>query len=155
MGTAIVQTWNRTCVFWIPDSGCEHGQKNTSVLHLSLSLCLQRWQRELSGIIIDIIIYDLSLNREGRWGTIDDFTTSFLHFTLFSTPLWDLANSRPVHSLMLSSYLFFYLPCLLPPFAVPCVFELWRHPPSDAVLTPAILPITGRLAEGGSVFLPV
>ena len=27
----------------------------------------------------------LSLNREGRWGTTDDFATSLLHFPLFST----------------------------------------------------------------------
>ena len=27
------------------------------------------------------------LNREGRWGTTDDFATSFLHFSLFSTAL--------------------------------------------------------------------
>ena len=33
-----------------------------------------------------------SLNREGRWGTTDDFATSFLHFSLFSTALWDLPN---------------------------------------------------------------
>ena len=45
-----------------------------------------------------------SLNREGCWGTTDDFATSFLHFSLFSTALWDLPNSRPVHSLMLSSH---------------------------------------------------
>ena len=45
-----------------------------------------------------------SLNREGRWGTTDDFATSFLHFSLFSTALWDLPNSRPVHTLMLSSH---------------------------------------------------
>ena len=44
-----------------------------------------------------------SLNREGRWGTTDDFATSFLHFSLFSTALLDLPNSRPVHSLMLCS----------------------------------------------------
>ena len=56
----------------------------------------------------------LSLNREGRCGTTDDFATSFLHFPLFSTALWNMANSRPVHSLMLSSHLFFCLPCLLP-----------------------------------------
>ena len=57
-----------------------------------------------------------SLNREGRWGTTDDFATSFLHFfPLFSTVLWDLANSRPVHSLTLSFHLFLCLPCLLPP----------------------------------------
>ena len=42
--------------------------------------------------------------------------TCFLHFSLFSAALslWDLANSRPVYSLMLSSQLFFCLSCLLP-----------------------------------------
>ena len=36
------------------------------------------------------------------------------------------------------------------------VLELLGHPPSDAVLTPAISPITGRLVEGWRVlFLPV
>ena len=44
-----------------------------------------------------------SLNREGRLGATDDSATSFLHFSLFSTALWDLPNSRPVHSLMLST----------------------------------------------------
>ena len=29
--------------------------------------------------------HHLSPNREGRWGSTDDFTTSFLHFSLFST----------------------------------------------------------------------
>ena len=67
-----------------------------------------------------------SLNREGRWGTTDDFATSFLHFSLFSTALWDLPNSRPVHSLMLSSHLFLCQPCLLPPFTVPCKMVLAR-----------------------------
>ena len=43
----------------------------------------------------------LSLNREGRLGTTDDFATSFLRFPLFSSALWDLPNSRPVHSAML------------------------------------------------------
>ena len=63
--------------------------------------------------------HHLSLNRDGRWGTTDDFATSFLHFPLFSTALWDLPNSRPDYSLMLSSHLFLCLPCLLPPFTVP------------------------------------
>ena len=56
-----------------------------------------------------------------RWCTANDFTTSFLHFSLFSTVVWDLAYSRPFHSLMLSSHLFFFcLPCRLSPFIVPC-----------------------------------
>ena len=60
------------------------------------------------------------------WGTTDGFTTSFLHFSLFFTALWDVASSRPVHSLMLSSHLFFCLPCLLPPFTVPHEMGLAR-----------------------------
>ena len=68
----------------------------------------------------------LSLNCGDRWGTTDYFATSFLHFSLFSTALWDLLNSRPVHSLMLSSHLFLCLPCLLPPFTVPCKMVLAR-----------------------------
>ena len=44
------------------------------------------------------------LNREGRWGTTDDFATSFLHSSLFSTALWDLPNSRPVHPCTDSMY---------------------------------------------------
>ena len=70
--------------------------------------------------------HHLSLNCEGCWGTTDDFTTSFVHFSLFSTALWDLPNSRPVHSLMLSSHLLLFLTCLLPPFTVPCKMVLAR-----------------------------
>ena len=65
----------------------------------------------------------LSLNLEGRWGTTDDFTTSFLHFSLSSTALWVLENYRPVHYLMLSPHLFLCLHCLLPPF-----LEKWFGP---------------------------
>ena len=67
-----------------------------------------------------------SLNRERRWGTTDDFATSFLQFSLLSTAVWDLANYRPVHSLVLSSHLFLYLPCLLPPFTMPCKMVVAR-----------------------------
>ena len=76
-------------------------------------------------VIISLISH-LSLNSEGRWGTTDDFATNFLYFSLFSTALWDFANSRPVHSLMLSSHLFFRTPCFLPPFIVPCKMVLAR-----------------------------
>ena len=71
------------------------------------------------------LVSHLFLNREGHWGTTVDFTTTFLNFW-FSTALWDLENSRHVHSLMLSSHLFLCLPCLLPPFTVPCKMVLAR-----------------------------
>ena len=66
------------------------------------------------------------LNCEGRLGTTDDFACSFLHFSLFSIALWDLLNSRPVHSLILSSHFYLCLPCLHPPFTVPCKVVLAR-----------------------------
>ena len=37
-----------------------------------------------------LIISHLSLNHEGRWGTTDDFATSFLHFSMLFTALWEL-----------------------------------------------------------------
>ena len=45
---------------------------------------------------------------------------------LFSTALWHLANSRPVHSLTLSFHLFLCLRRLLSPFIVPCKMILAR-----------------------------
>ena len=68
--------------------------------------------------IIIIIIYPLTARVVGA--------PTFLHCSLFSTALWDLANSRPVHSLMLSSHLFLCLPSLLPLFTVPCKMVLAR-----------------------------
>ena len=66
------------------------------------------------------------LNLEGHWGATDDFTSNFLHFPPLSTALWDLANSRPVHPLMLSSHLFLCLPSLHSPFTVPRKMVLAR-----------------------------
>ena len=83
---------------------------------------------ELSGFSLrsSLRLLRRSLNPGGRWGITDDFTTSFLHFPPFSTALWDLANFRPFHSLMLPSHLFLCLPCLLPPFTAPCKTVLAR-----------------------------
>ena len=88
--------------------------------------------------------HHLSLYRDGRWGTTDDFATSFLHFPLFSTALleWDLANSRPVHSLMLSSHLSLCLPCLLSSFTVFCKMVFARPDERETNIT--ILKMIGR-----------
>ena len=66
--------------------------------------------------------HHLSLNHKGRWGTADDFATSFLLFPYSPLAL----HSGPVHSLMLFSHLFLCLHCLLPPFTVPCKMVLAR-----------------------------
>ena len=79
-----------------------------------------------NGVKLKVLHLHLSLNNKGHWSATDDFTTSFLHFPLFSTALWDLANSRPVHSLMMSSH-FFCLPCLLSPFTLSCKMVNRKH----------------------------
>ena len=86
------------------------------------------WQRQLSLLWSDpgwksgidvcklhlIISSYLSLPRKGHWSTTDDFATSFPHSFVLSTALF------------LSSHLFLCLPCLLPPFTVPCKMVLAR-----------------------------
>ena len=50
----------------------------------------------------------------------------FSIFLCSPLPFWGLANSRLVYSQMLSSHLFFCLPCLLSPFTMPCKMVLAR-----------------------------
>ena len=73
-------------------------------------------------IIVIIIIYPVTARVVGAPQMISQ--PVFCIFPLFSTALRDLANSRPVHYLMLSSHRFFCLPCLPPPFNVPCKMVL-------------------------------
>ena len=64
-----------------------------------------------------ILFYPITL--EGRRGTTDELATIPFHLDLFSAALVELAKSIPVHSLILSSHLFFCLPLFLFPFTVP------------------------------------
>ena len=73
--------------------------------HTFIQMCCQ--------IYLTLISSHLSINREGRWGATDDFATSFLHSSQFSTALWDLENSRPVHSQMCSSVCLVFFPLSL------------------------------------------
>ena len=68
-------------------------------------------------IFIPILFYPITL--EGRRGTTDAFATIPFHLDRFSAALVELAKSIPVHSLILSSHLFFCLPLFLFPFTVP------------------------------------
>ena len=97
-------------------------------LSLSLSVSLSLY----------LFLSHLFLNREGRWGTTEDFATSFLHFSLFFTALSDLANFRPVHYLMLSStsssvcFVFFPLSLCLARWFLPDLMN-GRHDHTTAV----------------------
>ena len=59
------------------------------------------------------LVYPITLH--GRWGTTGDFPSC----PVLAAPV-ELEKSIPVHSLILSSHLFFCLPLLLFPFTVPC-----------------------------------
>ena len=72
----------------------------------------------LLGLFPSILFYPITLG--GRRGTTDEFATTPFHLDLFSAALVELAKSIPVHSLILSSHLFFCLPLFLFPFTVPC-----------------------------------
>ena len=67
-----------------------------------------------------------SVNSIGHLRTTNDFVIGFLHFSSFSIALWVLLNSKPVHSLMLSSPFLVFLPCFLPSFIVSCTMVLVR-----------------------------
>ena len=96
----------------------------------------------------------LSLNRKGRRGTTDDFAISFVPFSLFFTALCHSANSRSVHSLMLSSHLCFCgLPRLLLPFTAPCKIVSAR--PDERETRPLPPQFASRLTEVGVTHSPV
>ena len=69
-----------------------------------------------------------------RWGTKEDRATTVLHSSLFSAFRRASPYFNPVHSVMLSSHLFFCLPLLLPPCTVPC--RIIFASPVDLVLCP-------------------
>ena len=81
------------------------------------------------------LISSQSLNLGGRRGTTDDAETIPFHPSLSSAALRESPNPIPIHSLMLSSHLFFCLPLLLAAFTVPCRtvfampedFEMWPY----------------------------
>ena len=81
------------------------------------------------------LISSQSLNLGGRRGTTDDVVTIPFHPSLSSAALRESPNPIFVHSLMLSSHLFFCLHLFLAPFTVPCriVFampkdlEMWPY----------------------------
>ena len=85
------------------------------------------------------------INSEGCRGTKDEFATIPFHLLLFSAAQVEIAKSISVHSLLLSSHLFFCLPLFLCPFTVPCriVFakpedlEMWPNHLSFRFLTRA------------------
>ena len=69
-----------------------------------------------------------------RWGATDDPATSSLHSSRLSAFLMAAPSVMPFNSGMLSSHLFFCLPLLLPPCAVPCRIVLAN--PVDLVTCP-------------------
>ena len=65
------------------------------------------------------ILLSQSLNLDGRRGTTDDVATIPVHLSVSSAALKESPNYIPVHSVMLSSHVFFCLPLLLTPSLSP------------------------------------
>ena len=126
---------DRLCRGWLSPSGINPSgaiqlqNKEEQIIEIILDISIihyillkaraQRAYRQMQNMYthnyvkqIIVIIYPLTARVVGAPQMI--FTTSFLSFSLFSTALWDLPNSRPVHFLMLSSHLVLCLPCPLP-----------------------------------------
>ena len=88
-----------------------------------------------SFLISSHLISSQSLKLGGRRGTTADVATIPFHPSRSSAAPRESPNSIPVHSLILSSHLFFCRPLLLAPFTVLCriVFampedlEMWPH----------------------------
>ena len=86
-------------------------------------------------LISSHLISAQSLYLGGRRGTTNDIATIPVHPSLSSAALRESPNPISVHSLMLSSHLFFCLFLFLAPFTVPCrnVFampedlEIWPY----------------------------
>ena len=67
----------------------------------------------------------LSLKRGGSLGHHSLLHNQFPPFSPSSTALWDLANSRPVHCLVLSSHLFFSVCLVFFPFSLCLARWFW------------------------------
>ena len=66
-----------------------------------------RLRRDFSKVESSLTSLHLSLSLVDRWGTRDDWATTFLHSSLFSAFRSASPNFKPVHSVTLSSHLFF------------------------------------------------
>ena len=129
-----------------------HGRNDDRDLASKSQVCQKH---QLQTVFFHIVVHCLSshllFNHEDHWGTTADFATSFLHFSLFSTAFWDLPNSRPVHSRMLSSHLYLCLPCLLPPFTVSCKMVLAR--PDEVRLLMVVVLFANSVGNGFCIAL--
>ena len=108
----------RNCVLWRHYPGFTHA----FIVHSSFVSLLS-----LVGIWLPAFMatsYALTLGVVGAPQMTSQLFPSILPCSPLPSRTW--RNSRPVHSLMLSSDLFFCLSCLLPPFTVPCKMVLAR-----------------------------
>ena len=79
---------------------------------------------DLFFVIYHNYILHILWSRRNRWGTTEDLTANFLHPSLASASLKASPSFRPVHSRMLSSHLFLWMPVALCPCTVPCKIVL-------------------------------
>ena len=102
---------------------------NMSMFKLEIRDCLECSEEGFKMWYINNHHHHLSLNREGCWGTTDDLTTSFLHFSLFSTALLDLVFWIAV-KLLFRQHSAFWIPVevlLMQHFLMgTCILQIWK-----------------------------
>ena len=96
-----------------------------------------------------VLFYPITL--EVRRGTTDEFATTTFHLVIFSAAQVELAKSIPVHSLILSSHLFFCLSRFLFPFTVLCMIVFAK--PEDLETWPSHLSL--RFLTRSSSYSPM
>ena len=124
--------------------------KSRFVMYWYAFVCWQTY-RIYYHLFYSILFYPITLL--GRWGTTDDFETIPFHLVLSSTALVELAKSIPVHTLVLSSHLFFCLPLLLFPFIVP--FRIVFAKPEDLETWPNNLSFRFLTSVRSSSYSPI
>ena len=79
---------------------------------ICICACMIKHHMSLSNEVLDVHLH--SFNREGWWGTTEDFRNSFLHFSVLHCPLGlGELQACPFLDIVFFLSLFLCLPCLL------------------------------------------
>ena len=98
---------NQNVTFYLDTGDWKPYCSKSFTIYVCIRTCIIcRRHYKITILYYTILYYPITLG--GRRGTTDEFATIPFHLDLFSAALVELAKSIPVHSLKLSSHLFFH-----------------------------------------------
>ena len=118
-------------------------------------LTIKSWEESPKAVKTNLdycIVFQL-ITLEGCRGTTDEFVTIPFQLVMFSAALVEMTKPIPVHSLILSSHLFFCLPLFPIPFTVPCRVVFAK--PEDLETWPNHLSFRFLIRVGSSSYSPM